>query len=84
MKNLSASSEALALAEVRQWAKTGKARQTRERAHLSLADIAAAVSVTTPAISRWECGLRAPRGAAALRYHALLRTLNQQSARDAA
>ena len=72
--------QVLALAEVRQWAASGTARAIRERARLAEGDIATAVGVSLPAVSRWERGLRVPRGQAALRYHALLQSLQKLEA----
>jgi DNA-binding transcriptional regulator YiaG len=69
----------IALAEVRLWAESGIARQIRERARLSEAEVAAPIGVTVPTVSRWERGLRIPRGQAALRYHALLKSLDKHA-----
>jgi len=65
------------LAKVRAAAKTGSARRVRQAAGITQPEIAADVRVSAAAISRWEAGARAPRGAAALRY---LRVLEQLSA----
>jgi DNA-binding transcriptional regulator YiaG len=51
---------------------SGKAREIREDAHLSLSDIARSVGAHYSTVSRWESGQRLPRGEAALRYAALL------------
>jgi len=51
------------------------ARALRREARLSMAEIGAAVNVSEGTVSRWETGLRRPRGEAAERYAALLRQL---------
>lgn len=67
--NETAEAEALiAVAAIKQLAKDGTTlRQVRVDNALSLADMAKAVGVTPSAISRWESGLRSPRGDAARR-----------------
>ena len=64
------------VATVRRLAAEGALRATRERARLSQADVARAVSVTPAAVSRWEAGVRRPRGEAAKRLAALMRALD--------
>lgn len=66
------------LAEVRELAASGRARELRVASRLSLADFASAIGVDQSAIGRWESGERRPRGPAALRYLALLRELGQK------
>lgn len=66
---------ALRLASVRELAKSGRARELRREARLSLAEIGAVVGVDQATVWRWETGRRAPQGAPALRYEALLRSL---------
>jgi DNA-binding transcriptional regulator YiaG len=78
MTTATLSRELIALAQVRQWAVTGHALQTRERSGLSQAEFATAVGTTVPTISRWERGLRVPRGQIALRYHAVIQSLDKQ------
>lgn len=63
------------LVAVRALARSGRARQLRESAGLSLQEIADVVGVTQASISRWELGQRKPRGEAAVRYGRLLQTL---------
>jgi DNA-binding transcriptional regulator YiaG len=65
------------LARVRTAVRTGAARRVRLAAQITQPEIAADVQVSAAAISRWEAGERAPRGAAALRY---LRVLERLSA----
>jgi DNA-binding transcriptional regulator YiaG len=64
--------QALDLAEVRRLARSGEARRIRVDSGLSESEIAAAVGVSTAAISRWETALRRPTGRAALAYRRLL------------
>jgi DNA-binding transcriptional regulator YiaG len=53
-------------------------RAIRERAHLSQRDLAAAGGFTQTALSRWENGIRIPRGQAAEDYARLLHRLNER------
>ena len=43
-------------------------RLLRERAGLSQYELAAAIGVSRPAVTRWEAGQRSPRGDLAERY----------------
>ena len=65
----------LLLVEARESARSGRARRVRELAGVSQAMLGLAVGVDGSAISRWERGLRAPRGPAAVRYAQTLRVL---------
>jgi DNA-binding transcriptional regulator YiaG len=65
------------LIEVRAAARSGKARQLREGAGISQAEVAAAVGVTRACVSRWEAGARKPGGQAAQRYAQLLELLKR-------
>jgi DNA-binding transcriptional regulator YiaG len=56
------------LATVRRLCTSGDARDIRQRADLSLREIAEASQVHLSTIHKWETGQRAPRGKAALRY----------------
>lgn len=56
----------------RRYAATGAGRRIRQCAELSMSDIAKAVDVAESTISRWENGLRVPRGTAAARWAELL------------
>jgi len=67
--------EVLELAAVRALARTGTARQIRQAAGLSLAEVASSLGVSSAAVCRWEHGQRIPRGERAQRYGALLRLL---------
>lgn len=55
------------------------ARALRKEARVSLADAAAAIGVTTSAVSRWESGEREPRADAGARYLAMLRRVVEAS-----
>lgn len=67
------------LSRVRELVTSGKARQIRIEARLSIAEVAASLGVTPAAVSRWESRHRSPRGVAALRYLDLLERLGDQS-----
>lgn len=68
---------ALRLAYVRALAKSGRARELRQQARLSLAEVGAVAGVDQAYVWRWETGRRAPQGAPALRYETLLRSLEE-------
>jgi transcriptional regulator with XRE-family HTH domain len=51
---------------------SGRARALREAAHLSRSEVARALGTTPASMSRWEAGLRSPRGEIALNYAKLL------------
>lgn len=79
------SSEALRISALRHLAESGRARELRQRAQLSLPEAAAACGVSHVCVSRWERGERRPRGPGALRYAALLDALAKaEAARQAA
>jgi DNA-binding transcriptional regulator YiaG len=65
------------LLEVRRLAESGEARGLRQRARLSLAEIAAACDVDTATVWRWETGRRRPRGSMAMRYLDVLDQLRE-------
>jgi transcriptional regulator with XRE-family HTH domain len=67
--------DALSLAAIRELASSGRARERRQQAGLSLYDVAAAIGVAAPTVHRWERGHRRPHGQAALRYAALMDAL---------
>jgi DNA-binding XRE family transcriptional regulator len=64
------------LVEARKAVRSGQAARTRRAAGLSQAELAQAVGVSAPAISRWESGKRQPHGRAAIRYAQVLRMLD--------
>jgi transcriptional regulator with XRE-family HTH domain len=60
--------ELVLLAETRAAAVRGDARRIRVAARVSQPELAEVCGIAASAISRWESGLRAPRGSAGLRY----------------
>jgi transcriptional regulator with XRE-family HTH domain len=72
---MAAAAELIRLAEVREAARSGAARELRIEARLSLREVGAACGVSEVTVLRWERNERRPRGAAALRYGAVLRAL---------
>jgi DNA-binding transcriptional regulator YiaG len=68
-------SRALLLAEARELARSGEARELRLKARLSLAELAQDVGVHATSVFAWESGRRKPSGDAAVRYAGLLREL---------
>jgi DNA-binding transcriptional regulator YiaG len=67
----------LQLKQARDWARNGRAREIREHADLSPADVASVVGVATSTVWRWETGQRRPYGDAAVRYAAFLDHLDE-------
>jgi transcriptional regulator with XRE-family HTH domain len=65
------------LSLIRELARSGAARQIRENALLSLADLAKALGVHPSSVSRWETGRSLPRAGVAGRWGAILRELNR-------
>ena len=53
-------------------------RLLRERAGLSQAEVAKAIGVRSATVSRWEAGLRTPRGAHVAAYVVLLDRLAEE------
>jgi len=70
--------EVLAIAQLRADLASGRAREIRERARLSQADVARALGVDQPTVQRWEAGSQ-PRREHAARYADLLRQLDELS-----
>lgn len=60
------------LARIRRLVRSGQARAIRVDAGLSQGDIARLIGVQPGAVSRWEAGLRVPRGDKALAYGRVL------------
>lgn len=79
MQTTMSSDDVVVLSWARLAAETGLARQIRERARLSQVEVASACQSTHSAVSRWEAGLRAPQGAAGLRYARLLERLARET-----
>lgn len=75
--------EVLRLSRVRSLMASGEARRIREAANLSQRDIAQALNVSVPTVSRWENGARYARGDHALAYLDLLEALDGQGAKTA-
>lgn len=63
---------------VRRLARNGGARALRQAAGVSASEVARDLNVTPGAVSRWERGLRVPRGVTAERWAELLRRLSSQ------
>jgi DNA-binding XRE family transcriptional regulator len=63
------------LAQVRALLRSGKAKEIREAAGLSQAEVAEALGVHTSTVYRWEAGECAPMGPAGLKYGELLHSL---------
>lgn len=72
------------LAWVRRALSSGEAQEIRETSCLTTGDVATAVAVTPVTVWRWEKKLRTPRGAVALRYARLLRSLRSSTSEKAA
>lgn len=68
---------AVTLARLRADVASGRAREIRERARLSQAELAEAVGVKQPTVAGWESGRKMPHGEPAARYAALLARLEQ-------
>jgi transcriptional regulator with XRE-family HTH domain len=60
---------------IRRLAANGGARAIREAAHLSVSEVARELGVSPASVSRWERGLRAPRGRVAERWAEILHKL---------
>ncbi len=60
------------LIAAREACRSGRARQIRQAADLSLSEVGEACGVSESAVAHWESGLRRPTGARALRYALVL------------
>jgi len=60
--------ELVRISTVRRDAASGAAREARKDARVSQPELAEVVGIPVSTLSRWEKGLQAPRGPAALRY----------------
>jgi len=69
--------EAVRLAQARQLARSGEARIRRERARLTLHDVAAVIDRSHTTVLRWENGERTPTGDAALQWVDLMDRLDE-------
>lgn len=70
--------DVLLLAWLRGACLDGTARQIRETAQLTQAEIASSIGVTDAAVGLWESGKRVPGQDAALRYGRLLDRLQRE------
>jgi DNA-binding transcriptional regulator YiaG len=70
----------LALAEIRALCASGDARSIRDRADLSLREMAAHLGVSIATLSCWERAAQRPTGDRALRYRQLLLELDGRPA----
>lgn len=70
--------QALRLAAARRYSASGAGRRIRLDAKLSLQEIADAIGVSNPTISRWENGLNQPRGEAGALWARLLADLERE------
>lgn len=69
------SSELKRVGRMRELALSGKARELRERANVTLRETAAAVPTSPSTLSRWETGQSRPRPEPALRWFRFLADL---------
>lgn len=63
------------IARVRAMLRSGRAREIREHAGLSVPEVADALNLNPSTVARWERGERVPRGSSAIAYAELLREL---------
>lgn len=68
--------EILRIAAARRHGTTGTGRVIREHARLTLREVADAIGIDQPMLSRWETGKRRPCGPAAMRWLELLEQLD--------
>jgi transcriptional regulator with XRE-family HTH domain len=68
-----------ALLSARNAAADGTGRRLREAAGLTQGELAGLIGMDQSQLSRWEAGLRRPRGPAAIRWARALRVLEQQT-----
>lgn len=73
-------SDITAAARIRQELRSGDARQARQAAGVSGAELAAVVGVTRQAVSSWETGASAPSVPHALAYGRVLAALAERAA----
>lgn len=66
------------LADARGLVRSGQGRRARERAGVSLEELAAAVGVSVVELMAWELREREPEGAAAADYVRVVRRLSRQ------
>jgi transcriptional regulator with XRE-family HTH domain len=66
------------LVEARKAATSSEGRRLREAAGLTQGELAFLIGMNPSAVSRWEAGLRRPRGHGALRWARALRIFAEQ------
>lgn len=64
---MTAEEQTLAVARIRSWLRSGRARMIRRRAAMSQEEVGRAVGSDASQISRWEHGVAVPHHAMALR-----------------
>lgn len=69
----------VSLTSARTLARSGRARDIRRAAKLSLSEVAGACGVSVATIHRWENGDRIPHGPPALSWAELMRALEDAS-----
>lgn len=62
----------VALLEAREFVASGRAKEARKQARLSLREVSGAVGTSPQTLCRWENGTRMPRRETLLRYHAVM------------
>ncbi len=67
----------LELMRARALADSGRGREVRLSARLSLADVASVIGTAPSTVQRWEQGARRPYGAAAVRWLHLIEALEE-------
>jgi DNA-binding transcriptional regulator YiaG len=72
------SDELRLIIEARESARSGRGARIRRAAGVSQVELADAIGVHGVSVSRWERGVRCPRGVAAIRYARLLRELSER------
>jgi len=77
---MNAEQEAVTVAQVRSWLRSGRARAIRQRAGISQAEVARAVGTDHAQISRWESGVYAPARGSALKLGRLYDRLERLAA----
>jgi DNA-binding transcriptional regulator YiaG len=73
----------LMLSAARAHASDGTGRTIRQRAQVSMKEVATAIGSSEPVLSRWERGERMPRGVQAVRWAQLLARLDQVAEQNA-
>lgn len=77
--NLVRAAELKKVSRMRDWAATGKARQMRTDADVTLREVAEVVQTSASSLSRWETGQSRPRPQSALRWARFLAELTGET-----